>query len=236
MSRLKLPDMSWRACRISAAFLLAAMMAVTFLVKPAAAEPGAKPSASDSPTTGAHQPMSLKPLSLFLDLQHLKVLDALKQQAAPRPTTPPRTAVPQRTAVPSKAPSTPRATTPQRKAAAALPVKQVSRKAPARRAAPRLAPTVSGAKTHARSKLSTAQYQCLDNLIRRESGWNHRAANPSSGAYGLMQALPGSKMGSTGSDWRTNPVTQIKWGLKYIKQRYGTPCGAWNFWQKNGWY
>ncbi|WP_326745239.1 transglycosylase SLT domain-containing protein [Streptomyces sp. NBC_01760] len=230
MSRLKIPDVSWRACRLSAAFLLAALMAATFLVKPAAAEPAAKPGPSDSPAARAHQPMRMKPLSLILDLQYRAVLDALKQQAAPRPT------VPQRTAAPSKAPTTPRATTPKRKAAPQRPAKQVSRQAPARRAAPRLAATVSGAKTHARSKLSTAQYQCLDNLIRRESGWNHRAANPSSGAYGLMQALPGSKMASAGSDWRTNPLTQIKWGLKYIKQRYGTPCGAWNFWQKNGWY
>ncbi|MFJ3271060.1 transglycosylase SLT domain-containing protein [Streptomyces sp. NPDC086776] len=230
MSRLKIPDVSWRACRLSAALLLAALMAASFLVKPAAAEPAAQPGPSDSPAARAHQPMPLKPLSLFLDLQHRAVLDALKQQATPPPT------VPQRTAAPSKAPTTPRATTPQRKAAPQRPAKQVSRQAPARRAAPRLAATVSGAKTHARSKLSTTQYQCLDNLIRRESGWNSRAANPSSGAYGLMQALPGSKMASTGSDWRTNPVTQIKWGLKYIKQRYGTPCGAWNFWQKNGWY
>ncbi|MFF3356237.1 transglycosylase SLT domain-containing protein [Streptomyces sp. NPDC002917] len=230
MSRLKIPDVSWRACRLSAAFLLAALMAATFLVKPAAAEPAAKPGPSDSPAARAHQPMPLKPLSLFLNLQHLKLLDALKQQAAAHPT------VPQRTAAPSKAPTTPRATTPQRKATPQRPAKQVSRQAPARRAAPRLAATVSGAKTHARSKLSTTQCHCLDNLIRRESGWNHRAANPSSGAYGLMQALPGSKMSSAGSDWRTNPVTQIKWGLKYIKQRYGTPCGAWNFWQKNGWY
>ncbi|MET7631702.1 transglycosylase SLT domain-containing protein [Streptomyces sp. NPDC005499] len=236
MSRLKIPDVSWRACRLTAALLLAALMAATILVKPAAAEPAAKPGPSDGPTIGAHQPMSLKPLSLFLDLQHKAVLDALKQQATPRPTTPKRTAVPQRTTAPSKAPPAPRATTPQRKATPQRPAKQVSRQAPVRRAAPRLAATVSGAKTHVRSKLSTAQYQCLDSLIRRESGWNHRAANPSSGAYGLMQALPGSKMASAGSDWRTNPVTQIKWGLKYIKQRYGTPCGAWNFWQKNGWY
>ena len=88
----------------------------------------------------------------------------------------------------------------------------------------------------AHARLSSAQYACLDNLIRRESGWNHRAANPSSGAYGLMQALPGSKMASAGSDWLTNPLTQIKWGLKYIKNRYGSPCGAWNFWKANRWY
>jgi hypothetical protein len=73
-------------------------------------------------------------------------------------------------------------------------------------------------------------------LWNHESGWNHRAENPSSGAYGIPQALPGSKMGSVASDWRTNPATQIRWGLGYIKGRYGSPSGAWSFWQANGWY
>ncbi len=80
------------------------------------------------------------------------------------------------------------------------------------------------------------QFQCLDNLWTRESNWRHTAANSSSGAYGIPQALPGSKMGSVGSDWRTNPATQITWGLNYIKGRYGTPCGAWNFFQNRNWY
>ncbi|HLS04010.1 MAG TPA: ubiquitin-like domain-containing protein [Actinomycetales bacterium] len=80
------------------------------------------------------------------------------------------------------------------------------------------------------------QFRCLDNLWTRESNWRHTAANSSSGAYGIPQALPGSKMGSVGSDWRTNPATQIPWGLNYIKGRYGTPCGAWNFFQNRNWY
>ncbi|MCL1923831.1 MAG: hypothetical protein FWG15_08280 [Propionibacteriaceae bacterium] len=80
------------------------------------------------------------------------------------------------------------------------------------------------------------QFQCLVNLWNRESGWRWSAENPSSGAYGIPQALPASKMASSGSDYRTNAVTQISWGLKYIKSRYGTPCGAWSFWQKNHWY
>ncbi|MFJ4739024.1 transglycosylase SLT domain-containing protein [Streptomyces sp. NPDC088775] len=230
MSRHKIPDVSWRACRITAALLLATLMAATFLVEPAAATP-ARPKPRASAATGhAPQQMQLMPLWLFLDSQHLKALNLLKHQAAQRPTTP------QRTAPARKAPTKPRAAQPQRKATAVRPAKRASRSVPARRAAPHLAATVTGAKTHARSRLGAAQYQCLDSLIRRESGWNHRAANPSSGAYGLMQALPGSKMASAGSDWRTNPLTQIKWGLSYIKSRYGTPCGAWNFWQKNGWY
>lgn len=80
------------------------------------------------------------------------------------------------------------------------------------------------------------QFSCLDALWTRESGWNPRATNPSSGAYGIPQALPGSKMSAYGADWRTNPVTQIEWGLAYIDGRYGSPCGAWNAFQSKGWY
>ncbi|MEV4704099.1 transglycosylase SLT domain-containing protein [Actinoplanes sp. NPDC049316] len=80
------------------------------------------------------------------------------------------------------------------------------------------------------------QFPCLDKLWKKESGWNPKAANPSSGAYGIPQALPGSKMGSVADDWRTNPATQIKWGLGYIEGRYDTPCGAWSHSQSTGWY
>lgn len=80
------------------------------------------------------------------------------------------------------------------------------------------------------------QFSCLDALWQRESGWNHLAANPSSGAYGIPQALPGSKMASAGADWQTNPATQIAWGLGYIAGRYGSPCGAWGHSQSVGWY
>ncbi|HST84044.1 MAG TPA: hypothetical protein VLL08_20080 [Kineosporiaceae bacterium] len=81
-----------------------------------------------------------------------------------------------------------------------------------------------------------SQFNCLNQLWNRESQWNYRASNPSSGAYGIPQALPGGKMISAGSDWRTNPVTQIKWGLSYIADRYGTPCGAWEHSESVGWY
>jgi hypothetical protein len=81
----------------------------------------------------------------------------------------------------------------------------------------------------------TTQWTCLYNLWERESGWNVYAENPS-GAYGIPQALPGSKMASAGSDWETNPVTQITWGLGYIKSIYGTPCGAWQSEVDNGYY
>jgi hypothetical protein len=80
------------------------------------------------------------------------------------------------------------------------------------------------------------QFPCLNKLWDKESGWNHRASNSGSGAYGIPQALPGSKMGSVASDWRTNPATQIKWGLNYIDCRYGTPCKAWSHSQSTGWY
>jgi hypothetical protein len=93
----------------------------------------------------------------------------------------------------------------------------------------------------ARALLSTYgwsqdQFGCLDSLWERESHWNPYAENSSSGAYGIPQSLPGSKMATVASDWRTNPVTQIKWGLGYIEDRYGSPCGAWGHSQGHGWY
>lgn len=81
-----------------------------------------------------------------------------------------------------------------------------------------------------------AQFQCFSNIVSHESGWNPSATNASSGAYGLVQALPGSKMASAGADWKTNPTTQIKWGMDYMNSRYGSPCAAWTFWQANHWY
>ncbi|MFJ3668163.1 transglycosylase SLT domain-containing protein [Streptomyces sp. NPDC090106] len=83
---------------------------------------------------------------------------------------------------------------------------------------------------------NTAQYNAFSKIVEHESGWNVSATNASSGAYGLVQALPGSKMASAGSDWKTNAKTQIKWGVDYMNSRYGSPVGAWNFWQANGWY
>jgi hypothetical protein len=82
----------------------------------------------------------------------------------------------------------------------------------------------------------TGEYDCLYLLWAKESGWNVYAHNASSGAYGIPQALPGSKMATVGADWQTNPRTQITWGLQYIQGRYGTPCGAWAKSQASGWY
>ncbi|MFI8890858.1 transglycosylase SLT domain-containing protein [Streptomyces paradoxus] len=88
----------------------------------------------------------------------------------------------------------------------------------------------------ARQIVPAGQFQCFSNIVDHESDWNYKAVNPSSGAYGMFQALPGSKMSSVGADWRTNPATQIKWGLNYMNDRYGSPCEAWSFWQANNWY
>jgi hypothetical protein len=83
---------------------------------------------------------------------------------------------------------------------------------------------------------SGSQFSCLSPLWEHESGWSVSAENPSSGAYGIPQALPGSQMASAGGDWQTNAATQIKWGLTYIQGRYGSPCGAWAHEQSAGWY
>lgn len=80
------------------------------------------------------------------------------------------------------------------------------------------------------------QFRCLDLLWTRESGWRANAYNASSGAYGIPQSLPGSKMASAGADWRTNAATQIDWGLSYISARYGSPCGAWAHSEAYNWY
>ena len=80
------------------------------------------------------------------------------------------------------------------------------------------------------------QFACFDKIITQESGWNVSATNRSSGAYGIPQALPGSKMATAGADWQTNPATQIKWALGYVQGRYATPCGAWAFKSAHGWY
>ena len=82
----------------------------------------------------------------------------------------------------------------------------------------------------------TAEFTCLVQLWQRESGWRVSAYNASSGAYGIPQSLPGSKMQTAGDDWQTSPATQITWGLGYIASRYGTPCGAWAHSEESNWY
>lgn len=100
----------------------------------------------------------------------------------------------------------------------------------------------SGAQAIARDMMASQygwgadQFGCLVPLWQKESGWNVNAYNKSSGATGIPQALPGSKMASAGADWQTNPATQIAWGLGYIADRYGTPCAAWDHSESVGWY
>jgi hypothetical protein len=96
--------------------------------------------------------------------------------------------------------------------------------------------SVAQVKAMAQQIVGSGQFSCFSNIVSRESGWNYTATNPSSGAYGLVQSNPGSKMASVASDWRTNPATQIKWGLNYMNSRYGSPCGAWQFWQSHNYY
>jgi len=111
----------------------------------------------------------------------------------------------------------------------------------AARAAHRKALTSRNPKIVAKAMLGrfgwgASQFSCLDRLWTRESKWSIHATNPSSGAYGIPQALPGSKMASAGSDWRTSAFTQIEWGLGYIRARYGSPCSAWGHSEGHGWY
>lgn len=96
--------------------------------------------------------------------------------------------------------------------------------------------SVADVQAMARQIVPADQFQCFSTIVERESSWNYTADNPTSDAYGLMQALPGSKMSSAGADWATNPATQIKWGLGYMNDRYGSPCEAWTFWQANHYY
>lgn len=99
-----------------------------------------------------------------------------------------------------------------------------------------------GAKRYAKELMATEygwdeeQYTCLNRLWTKESHWNYQARNPRSGAHGIAQALPATKMEKVGTDWRTNPITQIQWGLLYISERYDQPCEAWNTWRKSRYY
>jgi hypothetical protein len=99
-----------------------------------------------------------------------------------------------------------------------------------------------GAKRFAKEMMATeygwgeGQYKCLNRLWTKESNWNYQARNPRSGAHGIAQALPASKMEKVGTDWRTNPITQIQWGLLYVSERYDTPCAAWNKFRRSNYY
>lgn len=96
--------------------------------------------------------------------------------------------------------------------------------------------TVANARAYARTHLDARQFACVDVLWESESRWNPRATNVKTGAYGIPQSLPATKMATVGRNWRTSPRTQVSWGLQYIARRYGTPCQAWSFRIAHGWY
>jgi len=105
-----------------------------------------------------------------------------------------------------------------------------------------MARTATGAKKVAQAILTQeygfneSQFECLNSLWTKESHWNYKAHNYRSGAHGIAQALPAEKMSVVGTDWRTNPVTQIRWGIRYITMRYDTPCKAWSKWKSHRYY
>ena len=96
--------------------------------------------------------------------------------------------------------------------------------------------TVWNARTYVKNRIGAKGYDCINAVWTAESRWNPLAGN-ASGAYGIPQAKPGSKMATFGSNWRTSPLTQVKWGLWYVTNRYhGSACEAYDFWQAHGWY
>ncbi|UXX94055.1 transglycosylase SLT domain-containing protein [Streptomyces sp. AD2-2] len=241
MSRPTLPYIPWRTFRIASALALATLLTTALVGAPADTKPD------------GHTPQTvLTPSMTLLDhvpvAGHSQVVEALQLQAAAQAAAHRRAATEaaaKRRAEKAKAAAEHRAeakAATERRAATRAAVEAKRPSTPPRasrsqsRTLPAQAATVAGAQSFARSRLSSAQYSCLSKVVSRESGWNHRAFNSSSGAYGLFQALPGSKMASAGPDWRSNPLTQMRWGISYMKARYGTPCGAWNFWLKNEWY
>ena len=112
----------------------------------------------------------------------------------------------------------------------ATPTVSTAPAAPATPPTPVPAPSVDDARSFALTQIGAAQFSCLDALWQHESDWDPSAENPSSGAYGIAQALPPARMASVGEDWMSNPITQVSWGLDYIAGRYGSACNAWSFW------
>lgn len=170
-------------------------------------------------------------------LLHSRV-DRVVEPLAPKPTKVNRTPPKPRHKV-KEVVITPKPTHSVIKHTAAPPRKPVSKPKPVPK--PRPKPTVlysspALAKGYARQHVSAYQFACLAVLWTRESGWNYHAYNASSGAYGIPQALPGTKMASFGADWRNSYIIQVNWGLNYIKTRYGSPCSAWSHEIKFGWY
>ncbi len=168
---------------------------------------------------GSNTPASLSPVSV---------------EAQASEVTPVKAKAPEAKAPAAKAPAA------KAPAAKAKPVKAKPVKAPAP-AKPVAVDDPAGAQAYAAAQLpahgwAASEMQCLMKLWTRESDWKTTATNPSSGAYGVVQSLPAEKMASAGADYRTNYRTQINWGLQYVQDRYGSPCGALNFHYANNWY
>jgi hypothetical protein len=204
----------------------------------AAAWPGEAPAASASLAAAASFAgsrtiaASAATDQVMADSVHqLKVSGAAARQAAQR-----------RAIAHARARNAARAKAAAARAAAARAAAARKRQAPARPAAAAQPVTASGSPQQIAEGMlgsygwSSSQFSCLQPLWNAESGWNVSASNPSSGAYGIPQALPGSKMASAGPDWQTSAATQIRWGLGYIRSVYGSPCGAWSHEQAYGWY
>ena len=174
---------------------------------------------ADSPAETASAPADASALQIALGPV---AMDAL---ATPTPDPSP-SAIPDPTATPTATPSPSPTPPPTRKPT------------PKPRLRPRATPlpdTVAGARQYVKNAIGIAQYNCIDYIFTRESKWNPLAGT-TTGAYGIPQAFPGSKMAAFGSNWRTSPITQVKWGIWYVDSRYGSACQALTFWQAHGWY
>ncbi|NUR25563.1 MAG: hypothetical protein HOV83_06890 [Catenulispora sp.] len=191
-----------------------------------ATTPGA---AADGTTTTSTQPGTPTPTSdssstLLPSLQSPSSAVGTTSTTSTTPTTRPSTPTTSTTSKPTTTPTPTKTTTPAPSTSSSSSVGMGYNATPAQ------------AQAIAKQLVPTSQYACFANIIERESSWNLHATNPSSGAYGLGQALPGDKMAPYGSDWRNSATVQIKWALAYMTGRYGSPCAAWTFWQNHSWY
>lgn len=204
-----------------------------------AAEPGAHTANLASQTATSADPLAKLNFDRVLvaaataPANNSVVAQASEVKAAKAP------AAPVHAPAPAKAPAA--APAPAKAPARAAVAAHAPAKAPAPAAAPVAIDDPAGAQAYAAAQLGSygwapGQMQCLHKLWTKESDWKTTATNASSGAYGVVQSLPASKMASAGADYRTNYRTQINWGLNYVKERYGSPCGALNFHIAHNWY
>lgn len=171
--------------------------------------------------------IALDMVPLTVDMDAVWVVEPGEVNVTPKPPPPPPPPPPPAPVVEKPTPAAKET---------AKPTKKTEKKAPPAKAVPAGESQAIAYAMMADYGWNDEQFSCLVNLWTRESGWNHLAKNPSSGAYGIPQSLPGNKMASAGADWQTNPATQIKWGLGYIKGRYKTPCGGWDHFLRKNWY